>query len=198
VSATNPRVADYPIDSQFISRWSPRAFTGEAIPESDLRTIIEAARWAPSASNLQPWRFFYALHGTPDFDTFLDLLVPGNQAWAKNAGALLILASKTTNLPAGSDTPVTTRSHSFDTGAAWAYFALEAQRLGWATHAMGGFDVARTGPALNLPEDYRPEAAIAVGRKCDPSILPENLRAREIPNGRKPQSEFTFKGGFPA
>jgi nitroreductase len=198
VSATNPRVADYPVDSQFIDRWSPRAFTGEAIPEAELRSLFEAARWAPSSSNLQPWRFFYALRGTPEFDMFLGLLIEANQVWAKNAGALLVLASKTTNLPAGSDKPVTTRSHSFDTGAAWAYFALEARRLGWATHAMGGFDVARTGPALNLPEDFRPEAAIAVGRKGDPSILPEGPRAREIPNGRKPQSEFTFRGGFPA
>jgi nitroreductase len=198
VSATNPRVADHPVDSQFVNRWSPRAFTGEALAESDLRTMIEAARWAPSASNLQPWRFFYALRDTPEFDTFLGLLNPSNQTWAQKAGALLILASKSTNLPAGSDTPVPSRSHSFDTGAAWAYFALEAQRLGWAAHAMGGFDVARTGPTLNLPEDFRPEAAIAVGRKADPGDLPEALRAREVPNGRKRQDEFTFKGGFTA
>ncbi len=198
MSAANPRVADYPVDSQFIDRWSPRAFTGEAIPEAELRSLFEAARWAPSSSNSQPWRFFYALRETPEFDTFLDLLIPWNQAWAKNAGALVILASKTTNLPAGGDKPVPTRSHSFDAGAAWAYFALEAQRLGWATHAMGGFDLARTGPTLNLPEDHRPEVAIAVGRKGDPSILPEEVRIREVPNGRKPQSEFTFKGGFPA
>ena len=171
MSATNPRVADYPVDSQFIGRWSPRAFSGEAIPELELRSMFEAARWAPSSSNLPPWRFFFALRDTPEFDTFLDLLNPGNQVWAKNAGALLILASKTTNLPAGSDKPVPSRSHSFDTGAAWAYFALEAQRLGWATHAMGGFDVERTRPALNLraaPARHIPKG----GHRQDKVLLP--------------------------
>lgn len=197
VSDTNPRVADYPVDPQFLARWSPRAFTGEKIPESELRSLFEAARWAPSSSNLQPWRFFYALRGTPEFDTFLGLLTESNQSWAKNAGALLILASKSTNTPAGSDKPVPSLSHSFDTGAAWAYFALAAQQRGWAAHAMGGFDVERTSPTLNLPEDYRPEAAIAVGRRGDPSTLSESQRKREVPSGRKPQSEFTFRGTLP-
>jgi len=198
VSETNPRVADYPIDPQFLDRWSPRAFTGEKIPESELRSLFEAARWAPSSFNLQPWRFFYALRGTPEFDTFLGLLNEFNRTWAKNAGALLIIASKTKSVLPGSGKPVSSRSHSFDTGAAWALFALEAHRRGWATHAMGGFDVEGTVPALNMPEDYRPEAAIAVGRKGDPSLLPEGMRAREMPNGRNPQSEFTFQGGFRA
>ncbi|MGP8232454.1 MAG: nitroreductase family protein [Methylovirgula sp.] len=197
MSDTNPRVADHPVDAQFLARWSPRAFTGEKIPESELRSLFEAARWAPSSSNLQPWRFFFALRGTPEFDTFLGLLNESNQVWAKTAGALLILASKSTNTPPGSDKPVPSRSHSFDTGAAWAYFALAAQQRGWAAHAMGGFDVERTRPALNLPEDFRPEAAIAVGRKGDPSTLSESQRKREAPSLRKPQSEFTFQGGFP-
>ena len=198
MSETNPRVADYPIDPQFLGRWSPRAFTGEKIPESELHSLFEAARWAPSSFNLQPWRFFYALHGTPEFDTFLGLLSEFNQTWAKNAGALVIIASQTKSLLPGGDKPVSTRTHSFDTGAAWALFALEAHLRGWATHAMGGFDVEGTVPTLNLPEDYRPEAAVAVGRKGDPATLPEGLRAREMPNGRNPQSQFTFQGGFPA
>ena len=91
----NPRRADYPIDPMFIRRWSPRAFTGEPVPEADLRSMFEAARWAPSSSNLQPWRFFYALAETPHFAKFLALLSEGNQIWAKNAGALIVLVSKT-------------------------------------------------------------------------------------------------------
>jgi nitroreductase len=192
------RVADYPLDSQFLARWSPRAFSGEKIPDAELRSLFEAARWAPSSYNLQPWRFFYALRDTPEFDTFRGLLMEFNQGWAKDAGGLVILASKTTAILPGSDKPVPTRTHSFDTGAAWAYFALAAQQRGWAAHAMGGFDVARAKAALNLPDDIQPEVAIAVGRRGDPSTLPESLRARETPSPRNPQSEFTFLGGFPA
>jgi nitroreductase len=196
VSETNPRVADYPVDRQYLDRWSPRAFTAEKISEAELRSLFEAARWAPSSFNLQPWRFFYGLRETPQFDTILGLLSGFNQDWAKHAAALVIVASKTTSLLPGGEKPVPTRSHSFDTGAAWGYFGLEAHRRGWATHAMGGFDVARTTPTLNLPEDYRPEAAVAVGRRGNPDTLPEGLRAREMPNGRNPQSEFVFEGGF--
>lgn len=194
----NPRVADYPIDSQFIERWSPRAFTGEALPEYDLRTMFEAARWAPSSSNLQPWRFLYALAGTPDFDRFLALLHEGNRVWAKNAGALVILVSKTTRPVSGTNEVVVSRTHSFDTGTAWGYFALEAMRLGWAAHGMAGFDVARTIVDLKIPEDCRPEAAIAIGRRADESLVPEAMRGREVPNGRRPQSDFVFAGEFPA
>jgi nitroreductase len=194
---TTSRQADYPIDSMFIERWSPRAFTGEPVPESALRSMFEAARWAPSASNVQPWRFVYALAGTPDFPKLLGLLVESNQAWAKRAGALVVLVSKTDQVSPKDNSLVPNYSHSFDTGAAWAFFALEAQRLGWATHAMGGFDKARAVTELRLPDDYRPEAAIAIGRRADKAILPEALQAREMPNSRNPQGDFVFEGGFP-
>jgi nitroreductase len=194
---SDPRSADYPIDSQFLERWSSRTFTGEAVPEYDLRTMFEAARWAPSSSNLQPWRFLYALAGTPDFDRFLALLNESNRVWAKNAGALVILVSKTTKPVSGTDKVVPSRTHSFDTGTAWGFFALEAMRLGWATHAMAGFDVGRTIVDLKIPDEYRPEAAIAIGRRGDKSLLPESLREREVPSGRRPQKDFAFAGGFP-
>lgn len=198
MSEDNPRVADYPIDSQFLERSSTRAFTEEPVPEHDLRTMFEAARWAPSSSNLQPWRFLYALRGRPDFDKFLGLLSEGNRAWAKNAGALIVLLSKTTQPVAGTDRIAPSRTHSFDTGTAWGFFALEAMRLGYAAHAMAGFDVQRAIVELKIPEDYRPEAAIAVGRRSDKSSLPDHLKAREVPNGRRPQKDFVFEGGFPA
>lgn len=194
---SNPRIADYPIDRQFIERWSPRAFTGEPMPEYDLRTMFEAARWAPSSSNRQPWRFLYALGRTPDFDKFLALLNESNRVWAKHAGALVVLISKTTVPVVGTDKVVPSRTHSFDAGAAWAYLALEALHLGYATHAMAGFDVARTIADLKIPDDYRPEAAIAIGRRGDASLLPEHLREREIPSRRHPQKDFVFAGEFP-
>ena len=79
----NSRTADYPIDPMFLERWSPRAFTGEPISETDLLTMLEAARWAASSYNSQPWRFIYARRDTPHWDRFLDLLVPHNQSWVK-------------------------------------------------------------------------------------------------------------------
>ncbi len=195
---TNPRRADHPIDPMFLDRWSPRAFTGEAVPEADLRSMFEAARWAPSSSNLQPWRFLYARTGTQHFDRFLGLLNESNQVWAKNAGALVVLVSKTTQVSSRDSKLVPNYNHSFDTGTAWGFFALQALRLGWATHAMTGFDKERSIIELKVPQGYRPEAAIAIGRRGDKTILPEALQAREQPNARNPQKDFVFEGGFPA
>lgn len=191
----NPRRADYPIDPIFLARWSPRAFTGEAVPESDLHSMFEAARWAPSSGNLQPWRFLYARAGTPDFERFLHLLNEGNQVWAQKAGALVIIVSKTMQV-SRDGTLVPSYSHSFDTGAAWGFLALQALQMGWATHGMGGFDKERTMIELKIPSGFRPEAALAIGRRTDKSILPDNLAAREVPNQRNPQSTFVFAGDF--
>jgi nitroreductase len=199
MSEANPRTADHPIDRLYLERWSPRAFTGEEIPDAALHTLFEAARWAPSSYNSQPWRFLYAKRGTPHWDKFLGLLNEFNQSWAKNAAALIVLVSKIPmEAPPGSGKFIASHSHSFDTGAAWAYLALEAQRLGWAAHAMVGFDIPRAAQELNVSADYRVEAAIAVGRRGDKSSLPDALAAREIPNTRNPQKDFVFEGGFSA
>ncbi len=195
-TTANGRTADYPIDPQFLQRWSPRAFTGEVISEAELMTILEAARWAPSSYNSQPWRFVYARRGTPHWEKLLGLLVPFNQSWAKEAGALVIVVSNSLMLPPNSDKPVPSHSHSFDTGAAWGYMALEAERIGWHTHGMVGFDIPRAFAELDVPEGHRVEAAVAIGRKGDKSILPEQLQAREVPSPRKPLSESVFEGGF--
>lgn len=193
---TNPRHADYPIDPIFLARWSPRAFAGEPVPEAVLRSMFEAARWAPSSYNSQPWRFLYARRGTPHFDKFLGLLVEFNQSWAKTAGALVILVSKET-MQVG-DKVMPSRTHALDAGAAWGYLALEAVRLGWTTHAMAGVDLERARVELTIPEGFSPQIAIAIGRLGDKAILPEGLRGREVPSPRLPQSEFVFEGGFPA
>ncbi|MDE1149839.1 MAG: nitroreductase family protein [Azospirillaceae bacterium] len=198
MTTANGRTADHPIAPQFLERWSPRAFTGEAMSEKDLLTILEAARWAPSAYNAQPWRFVYALRGTPSWDKLLSLLLPFNQAWAKEAGALVFIVSATTLLPPGATERVPYRSHAFDTGAAWGFASLEAQRLGWHSHAMGGFDHERSPAELGLPADYRVEAAVAFGRLGDKSILPEKLQAREVPAPREPLSALAFDGAFKA
>jgi nitroreductase len=190
----NGRTADHDIDPMFLHRWSPRAFTGEAIPEDVLMSLFEAARWAPSASNIQPWRFVYARRGTPQWAPLFDALMDMNQPWVANASVLAyVLSDRFRRRP--DRAPAENRSHSFDAGAAWAYLALQALRLGWAAHGMGGFHVDKAHAALGAPaSDYRVEAAIAIGRPTDASVLPESYRAREVPSGREPVASFVFEG----
>ena len=198
MTTINDRTPGHPIDPMFLQRWSPRAFTGEGMDEADLLTMLEAARWAPSSYNSQPWRFLYARRGTPPWDRFLGLLAPFNQSWAKDAAALVVLVSNPLMRPPGADKEVPSHSHSLDAGAASGFLALQANRMGWFVHGMVGFDMDRAFADLNVPTGYRVEAAYAIGRKGDPSILPEQLRDREAPSGRKPLSELAFEGGFPA
>ena len=194
----NSRTADYPVDPLFLDRWSPRAFDGQPVPREDLMTMLEAARWAPSSYNSQPWRFLYAIKDGPHWEQFLGFLVEGNRAWSKNAGALLVLLSKSTMAVPGKEGEVPSHSHSHDAGAGWACFALQATRMGYHAHGMVGFDMDRAFNELHVPIGYRVEQMIAVGRRGDPASLPEAVRAREQPNARRPLSESAFEGAFPA
>lgn len=195
MNALAARQSSHAIDPDMLARWSPRALSGEALPEADLLTMLEAGRWAPSAFNAQPWHFIHARRDTPAFPTLLDLLNPFNQDWAKEAGALVFIASSMSRLDSkGQRLP--TRSHAFDAGAAWGMMALQATKLGWHAHAMGGFDHDRAMQTLGVPEDWRLEVAVAIGRQGDPATLPEGLRAREAPSPRKPLSEIASEGRF--
>lgn len=195
MNALAARQSSHAIDPDMLARWSPRALSGEALPEADLLTILEAGRWAPSAFNAQPWHFIHARRDTPAFADLLGLLNPFNQDWAKEAGALVFIASSMSRLDSkGLRLP--TRSHAFDAGAAWGLMALQATKLGWHAHAMGGFDHDRAMQTLGVPEDWRLEVAVAIGRQGDPAILPEGLRAREAPSPRKPLSEIASEGRF--
>ncbi|MDZ4375621.1 MAG: nitroreductase family protein [Phenylobacterium sp.] len=192
----NGRTAMHGADPMFLERWSPRAFSGEAMPQDALLSLFEAAGWAPSASNGQPWRFVYAHRETPSWDPLFDLLVPQNQVWAKTASVLIYLVSDRFRRPPGRD-PSPARTHSFDAGAAWVCLALQASRIGWAAHGMAGFDLARSYDVLGVSEsDYQVEAAIAIGRPTDASVLDEPLRSREIPSQRNPVESFAFEGRF--
>lgn len=186
------RHPDHPVDPLFLTRQSFRAFTDEAIPEADLLTLLEAARWAPSGSNLQPVRMAWARRGAAGFATMAGLLAPGNRVWAEKAAALVAIAS-TTLTPEGAPHP----SHAFDAGAAWMSLALQAHLSGWVAHAMGGFDKAATPGALGLPPDHAPHVIVAIGRRGDPASLPEALRPREAPSPRKPLDQIAAEGGFP-
>lgn len=196
VTSANGRSARYPIDPLFLERWSPRAFTGEAMDETALLTILEAARWAPSSYNSQPWRFLYARRHTQHWERFLGLLNEFNQSWAQHASALVIIVSNSLMLRSGSEEPVPSPTHSFDAGAAWAMLALQATRSGFQAHGMAGFDRERTLLELSVPAGYTAEAAIAIGRVGDPSILSERLQAREFPSHRHCLSELVMEGGF--
>ena len=198
MTTANGRTADHPIDPVFLERWSPRAFTGEVLTQADLLTMLEAARWAPSSYNSQPWRFAYARRDTPHWQTFLDLLVPFNRGWAASASALVFFISNSLMRPPGADKDVPSPSHSFDAGAASGYFALQASMMGWYVHGMVGFDMDRAFAELNVPAGYRVEAAYAVGRLGAPAVLPEPLRGRERPSLRTPLAELAFEGSFEA
>jgi nitroreductase len=192
------RTSDHEIEPLFLQRWSPRAFTGEAMPEADLMRIFEAARWAPSSYNSQPWRYLYAHRDTPHWETFLGLLNEFNRSWAARAAVMIVAVSKSTMRPIGADRDVPSHSHSFDAGAAWAQLALQATALGWHAHAMVGFDMPKAFAELNMPAGTRVEAAIVLGRQGDKAVLPEPLQQREAPNGRDPVASFAFEGGFKA
>jgi nitroreductase len=190
----NGRKADHPVSLVFLGRWSPRAYTGESIPVETLLTLFEAARWAPSAFNSQPWRFVYARRDTAAFESFLSFLIPYNQAWARAASALVVILSKASFVPPGKREPTTSASASFDAGAAWASLAIQAYKLGWSAHAMAGFDPDAARRVIKAPADYRLEAVAAIGKRGDAATLPPNLAERERPNARRPLSETAFEG----
>lgn len=191
------RSTDHPAHRLFVDRWSPRGFSDEALPEKELFTFIEAARWAPSSYNSQPWRFLYALRGEPEFATFLGPLIEFNRGWAQHAAALVYVISKTSMISAGKTEPTALRTHSFDAGAAWANFANQAALSGWACHGMSGFDVAAAQQVLQVPNGFAVDIAVAVGRKGDGAQLSDALKEREKPSPRLPVGEIASSGLFP-
>lgn len=196
MTSSNNRTSDFPIDRLFLDRWSPRAFVDETMAQDTLLTILEAAHWAPSASNYQPWRFVYARKGTDAWETFFGILNESNQVWAKSASVLIIILSETQMRRTDGQPPRPSRTHSFDAGAAWAMLAMQATISGYFAHGMGGIDHGKAAELLGVPETFRVEAAVAIGRLAAPNELPDGLRQREVPNGRKPLSEVAFEGMF--
>lgn len=185
------RRADHPIDSLFLDRWSPRAMSGAPLAPETLASLFEAARWAPSSSNQQPWRILYAHRDGLHWRRFFELLGEGNRIWAHNAGALLVFLSRITT---EDGKPI--RTHSYDTGAAWMSLALQGARMGLVVHGMAGFDYEAARRVLDVPEDHAVEAMAAVGHPGDPAVLNENHRAREKPSDRRPIDQTVREGGF--
>ncbi len=187
------RKPEHHVDALFIDRWSPRAMSGESIAVGELMSLFEAAHWAPSSYNGQPWRFLLAHRDTQFFPVFLGLLVEANQAWCKNASALVVVVSRK-NFEHNGKPAIT---HSYDTGAAAQNLTLQGWIQGLVVHSMQGFDYDKARSDLHVPDDHSVEAMIAIGRPGDPGQLPEALAGRETPSPRKPISDVVFEGPFP-
>lgn len=185
------RVAQYPVEPQFLSRWSPRAMSGEPVAEESLLRLFEAAHWAPSGGNSQGWRFVYGIAGQPEFAPLFDLLADGNKIWCQRAGALIVVLSQTV-LDGGRPNP----THAFDAGAATMSLALQGNAMGLYVHTMGGFDADRARTSLAVPDSFAVNVMIAVGHPGRLEDLPERLREREIQSARRPVAELIFKGKF--
>ncbi|OFE11336.1 hypothetical protein PHACT_12305 [Pseudohongiella acticola] len=171
------------VDPLQISRWSPRAFTKSVIAEADVALLFEAARWAPSCFNAQPWEFYVSTDKT--FDDYLNLLVEGNQAWAKNASLLGFVVVKKTFSHNGKANAYA----EYDAGAAWMAMTLQARQMGLYTHGMGGIKHDEVAAYLKLDDDHKVICGLAIGVAAAPTILPDELAAKEKPSPRKPLSE---------
>lgn len=177
IKGSEIRRTQYPIDRIFVDRWSPRAMSGAEIPEHELLTLFEAARWAPSSYNAQPWRMLYARRASPQWPVFLDLLADMNKAWARHAAALVLFVSRKVNDKTGQPSI----THSFDTGAAWGFFALQGFLKGYAVHGMQGFDYARAQQELGIPRTSGSKPwspSVCPGRK---RVCPRRCRSAKHP-----------------
>ncbi len=186
------RTSEYPINPLILSRWSPRSMTGEELGDDDIMPLFEAARWAPSSFNNQPWRFIYAKRNTEHWDRLFNLLVDANKTWAKKAALLAVVISRKNfefnEKPA--------RTHQFDTGSAWENLALEASSRGIVAHGMQGFDYEKAKTELGIPADFEVMAMIAIGKRGPKENLPTELQDKEKPNDRKALKDIIMEGTY--
>ena len=187
-----PAPSDFPVHQLIIDRWSPRAFSERPVPPDVLRSLFEAARWAPSSNNEQPWAYIVATRDDHDnFAKMLSVLVEFNASWAKNA-PMLALAVAELNF-AKNNAP--NRNAQYDTGAATALLSVEATARGLAVHQMAGFDPAKAREVFAIPTGWEATSALTIGYPGDPNSLPQALKDRELaPRTRKPLSEFVMAG----
>jgi nitroreductase len=189
---TKIRKVENDINPLFVNRWSPRAMSGEEISHDDLMGLFEAARWAPSSYNNQPWRFIYAKRNTDHWQRLFSLLVEGNKTWAKNAAVIVVVISRK-NFEFNEKPAIT---HQFDAGAAWENLALEATSRELVTHGMQGFDFNEARKVLGIPDSFDVIAMIAIGKLGQKENLPRDLQEREYPSNRKPLEEIVMEGKF--
>lgn len=181
---------DLPIFNLLMERWSPRAFSDQDITERDLMTLFEAARWAPSANNSQPWHFVYSLRGSLEFARVVSVLKDANKVWARHAGALVVAVCSTT-----SDDGVAYRHAEYDLGQSVAFAVMQGLSMDLSVRQIGGFDPMAATQLLNIPDGYRPVSILAIGYKGGTERLPPEIRLKEeAPRIRKPAKSFAHNG----
>ena len=187
----NARVASDLLDRMFVERWSSKAFTDDRLSEQQIDVLFEAAHWAPSSSNRQPWLFVYATDG-PDRVRFNSVLNEGNTVWATKASMLVLVFARVVDEEGNS-----IRTAHFDTGAAWMSLALQANRMGLNTRAMGGIDLDAAYTAAGVPrEEFQTICAIAVGMPGTLDDIDPDLAKGNIANDRNPINEIAFSGSY--
>ncbi|HYW66366.1 MAG TPA: nitroreductase family protein [Candidatus Dormibacteraeota bacterium] len=187
-----PAATQHPVHDLIRERWSPRAFSEKAVSPEILRSLFEAARWAPSSNNEQPWAFVVGIRGEGDtFRRILGTLVEVNQTWARHAPVLAIAVSELAFARSGHSN----RNAFYDTGAAVSQLTSEATSRGLFVHQMAGFDPHKAIEAFSIPNGWEPIAVMAIGYAGDPQTLPDALRERELaPGTRKALHEFVMSG----
>ena len=189
-----PAETQYPIHELLRRRWSPRAFSDRRVDPAIMRSLLEAARWAPSSYNVQPWSFIVATKDDPvEFGRLLSCLVEGNIQWAQHAPVLMVSVARLSFEDDGKP-----NRHAFhDVGLAVANLIVQATALGLVVHQMAGILPDKIRKLYGIPEGYEAVAGIALGYPGDPQSLPEGLRKRELaPRERKPLTEFVFSGSW--
>jgi nitroreductase len=183
---------DYPVHPLIAARWSPRAYDTRPVEKEKLQRIFEAARWAASSSNLQPWNFLIGIRGDEVYEKIFGTLVEFNQLWAVNAPLLVLAISKTTNQRGEPN-----KYYDYDLGQAVAMLSLQAISEGIYAHQMGGFDASKAASIFKIPEDYKVLVAFTLGYLGDPASLHHKLQKMEIsPRTRRSSGEFVFTGSF--
>jgi nitroreductase len=186
------RQSTYKINRLILNRWSSRSMTGEELDDDTIMSLFEAARWAPSSYNNQPWRFIYAKRNTENWNKLFNLLAEANKVWTKNAALLVVLVSRK-NFEYNEKYSIT---HQYDAGAAWENLALEASSRGLVAHGMQGFDYEKARIDLEIPDNFDVMSMIAIGKKGPKENLPLELQNKEFPNNRKPLNEIVMEGLF--
>jgi nitroreductase len=187
-------VTEYPVHELIRNRWSPRSFADKPVPQDVLRSLFEAARWAASSYNEQPWSYLVATKDDPEnYKKMLGVLVEFNAKWAGNAPVLAISVAHRNFSHNGTPNPVA----SHDVGAANAQLTAEATSRGLLVHQMAGFSHDKARQTFGIPDGWDPVSAIAIGYPGDPQTLPEDFRKSELaPRTRKPIREFVMSGSW--
>jgi nitroreductase len=186
------RESTYPIEEFFLSRVSSRALSEERIADEVLMALFEAARWAPSSYNNQPWRYLYARRGDGEWTTMYNALIDWNKKWCATADTLIVVVSRN-NFERNNKPAATAR---FDTGASWMSLAVEAHARGLVAHGMQGFNYEEIRNAFHIPDTFTVEAMVAVGKPGDPNKLPQEMLEKEVPSDRKPLDQIVSRGVF--